>query len=53
MGFIPRVSGGQRKRFFALQELAILGREIGSRQGFGCLLIGMLLQLVGFVWGAR
>jgi hypothetical protein len=52
-GQIPRIQGNQARSFFRGQELEITGRTIGAKQGFGCLLFGMLLQLFGFVAGSR
>ena len=52
MGRIPRVPGAQATEFFQSQDRSIRRRQNQTRIGFALLLIGMVLQLVGFLIGA-
>jgi len=53
LGKMPRVSGAKAGKFFDEQERAIARRNSQTRVGFAFLLVGMALQLAGFLTGFR
>jgi hypothetical protein len=53
MGQLPTLPGDQAAEFFANQRRAIARRARQTKWGFGLLIVGMFLQLAGFVATSR